>query len=74
MALNDDDAARLARLKASREAQISGRAVSRISAHGRAKDMAPADMKRLDGDIEALETASASGRVRGRGALTFRFR
>lgn len=74
MALNDDDAARLARLKASREAQISGRAVSRISAHGRAKDMAPADMKRLDGDIEALETASASGRVRRRGALTFRFR
>lgn len=74
MALNDDDAARLARLKASREAQISGRAVSRISAHGRAKDMAPADMKRLDGEIEALETAASSGRVRRRGALTFRFR
>ena len=74
MALNEDDAARLARLKVSRDAQISGRAVSKISAHGRSKDMAPADLKRLDGEIEALESAAASGRVRRRGALTFRFR
>lgn len=74
MALTEDDVARLARLQAARDAQISGKAVSRISAHGRSKDMAPADLGRLEGDIETLQAKAATGRARKRGSVTFRWR
>jgi hypothetical protein len=74
MALTEDEIARLARLQAAREAQISGKGVSRISAHGRAKDMAPADLGRLEGDIETLQSKAATGRARKRGSVTFRWR
>lgn len=73
MALSEAAAARLAQLEAARDNLISGRAVSKISAHGRSKDMAPADLKRLDGEIEALRAQASSGARRRRGALTFRF-
>lgn len=74
MALSDADTARLLRLRAARDALISGRAVSKISAHGRSKDMAAADLGRLEGEIEALEATQTRGVTRRRGALTFRFR
>lgn len=73
MALSDAEAARLAQLEAARDALISGRSVSKISAHGRSKDMAPADLSRLEGEIETLRMAQQSGNRRRRGALTFRF-
>ncbi|WP_292045853.1 MULTISPECIES: hypothetical protein [unclassified Brevundimonas] len=73
MALTDDDVIRLARLRADRDAQISGRAVSKVASNGRSKDMAAADLKRLDGEIEALEAKALTGRSRRRGAITFRW-
>lgn len=73
MALDDLDRERLVRLRADRDAQISGRAVSKIASNGRSKDMSPADLKRLDGEIEALEAKALTGRVRRRGAISFRW-
>lgn len=74
MALTPDEVVRLARLKADRDLIISGKSVSKISAHGRSKDMAPADLGKLDGEISALEAKAATGRVRRRGSIAFRFR
>lgn len=73
MALTEDDVIRLARLRADRDAQISGRAVSKVASNGRSKDMVAADLKRLDGEIEALEAKALTGRSRRRGAITFRW-
>lgn len=74
MALTSDEVVRLARLRADRDLIISGKSVSKISAHGRSKDMAPADLGKLDGEISALEAKAVTGRVRRRGSITFRFR
>lgn len=73
MALTDDDLIRLARLRADRDAQISGRAVSKVASNGRSTDLAAADLKRLDGEIEALEAKALTGRSRRRGSITFRW-
>lgn len=73
MTLTTDEAARLVRLREARDRQISGHAVTKIASHGRSKDMAPADLDRLEGDIAALEAKALTGRVRRRGAIGFRW-
>lgn len=73
MALTTEEAARLTRLREARDRQISGTAVSKIASNGRSKDMAPADLDRLEGDISALEAKALTGRARKRGAVGFRW-
>lgn len=74
MALTADELLRLNRLKADRDLQISGRAVSKVASGGRSKEMSSADLARMETEIERLEVKALTGRVRRRGSITFRFR
>lgn len=75
MPLSTEDAARLANLKLARDRLISGDQVSKVTSGGRTVEYGQADMTRLDGEIDSLETAATSTTPRRkRGAITFRFR
>ncbi|WGM45246.1 hypothetical protein KOAAANKH_00107 [Brevundimonas sp. NIBR10] len=76
MALSTEDAARLARLRADRASALDPNRAIKIAQAGRSIEKAVPDLKRIDAEIAALEAASLtpSGRVRKRGAITFRFR
>lgn len=72
MSLSDADAARLARLKASKDALISGKSTRKVQSGGRLLENFDADLRRLQGEIDALETESATGRPAARrGAIRF---
>lgn len=74
MPLSDADAARLASLKAQRDALIGGSKVRRITHGQRTKEMADGDPDKLQAEIDRLEAQAATGSARRRGAVTFRFR
>lgn len=75
MALTTDDVARLASLKAARDAILTGKKPNKVQSGGRLVEYGPGDVARLDGEIAGLESAAASGgSVRRRGALRFRVR
>lgn len=72
MALSQDDAARLALLRAAYDKLISGSAVAKVSAGGRSVDYQQADIGRLKTELDAL-AARDDGAGRTRRPLTFRF-
>ncbi|MBX9707914.1 MAG: gpW family protein [Caulobacteraceae bacterium] len=75
MALTTEDTLRLANLKLARDRLISGGQVAKVTSGGRTVEYSQADMKRLDGEIDALEAAAIeTGPRRKRGAVTFVFR
>ena len=75
MALSTEDAARLASLKASLAAVLDPNRVTKVASGGRSIEKATPDLKKIQSEIDALEAASltSTGRVRRRGAITFRF-
>lgn len=75
MALSTEDAARLARLKSDRAAALDPNRVTKVASGGRSIEKATPDLKRIQAEIDALEAAAqtTTGRVRRRGAITFRF-
>lgn len=74
MALSDADAARLALLKAKRDALIGGGQVRKIQHGARSKEFADGDPDKLQAEIDRLEAKEATGCGRRRGPITFRFR
>ena len=75
MALTTEDTLRLANLKLARDRLISGGQVQKVTSGGRTVEYSQADMTRLDGEIDALETAAVETRPRRkRGSITFAFR
>lgn len=76
MALSTADAARLAELRAQLAAALDPNRATKVTSGGRSVERATPDIKALERQIDALEAAdaTASGRVRRRGALTFRWR
>lgn len=74
MALSPDDTARLASLKAQRDALIGGTKVTKVTHGPRSTELAAGDPDKLMAEIDRLEALEATGSRRRRGALTFRFR
>lgn len=74
MALTEAEAARLAQLKAKRDALMTGDSVRRITHGDRSKELAPGDLAALQGEIDRLEAAAVTGTRKRRGAITFVFR
>lgn len=74
MALSDDEAARLAKLKAAYDALIAGSKTQSFHlANGLAVSYGPGDVTRLKAEIDALsDKASTGGRIRG--AVRFQVR
>ena len=73
MALTTEDAARLADLRAAYDKLIKGEKVASVTAFGRRKDYAQADLKRLKDEIDDLAAQAATTTGRRRGAIGFRF-
>lgn len=73
MALSVEDAARLARLKAARDAYLLGEKETSISASGRSVAFQPLPKDELDAEIARLEAADATTGTppARRGALQF---
>lgn len=74
MALSDADAARLASLKAKRDALIGGGQVRKIQHGPRSKEFSDGDPDKLQAEIDRLEAQAATGCSRRRGPITFRFK
>ncbi len=76
MALSTEDATRLARLKTDLATAMDPNRVTKVSSGGRSIEKAAPDLERMQAEIDALEAAAltTTGRVRRRGAITFRFR
>lgn len=74
MALSSEDVARLASLKAARDAIIKGDKPNKVQSGGRSVEYGPADLKTLRGEIEGLEAAAAAGETTVRRRTAYRFR
>lgn len=76
MALSPADAARLERLKSDLATALDPNRVTKVSSGARSIEKADPDLSRIQAEIDSLEAAAAtsSGRIRRRGALTFRWR
>lgn len=74
MALSDADAARLATLKARRDALIGGEGVKKITHGSRSKEMTDGDPDKLQAEIDRLEAQALTGSARRRAPITFALR
>ncbi len=76
MALSPADAARLQQLRIKRDQAIGGGQITKVASAGRSMDMTAASLDSLTAEIDALEAAAQTptGRIRRRGAVTFRIR
>lgn len=74
MPLSLTEAARLASLRAQRDALIAGTKVTKVTHGARSTELAQGDPDKLQAEIDRLEAQEATGSRRRRGALTFQFR
>jgi hypothetical protein len=74
VSLTTEEATELATLKSVWSKLILGQAVDRVSYNGFETAFKPADLKRVEGRIDFLESKQCGGSGRKRGALGFNVR